>query len=299
MLLADFLKEGVKELEALYPKEEARSILSILCGSFIGTKNYIHIIEPYYEIPSSKEAALKEALARLAKGEPIQYITGFTEFCSLKFKVGREVLIPRPETEMLCKQAIKMGGMIHRMRIPYGKKAEPVRILDLCTGSGCIAWTLALSVPSSEVTAVDFSDEALDLARKQEFSLEIKEKGGRPPVFIKADILDEACPIEGDFDLILSNPPYIMESEKTLMRPNVLDYEPHVALFVPDSDPLLFYRAIARWSERLLKKDGSGIAEINEALGEETKALFKKSGFSQVELLKDFYDKNRFVLYKK
>lgn len=300
MLLTDFLKDGIGRLESIYPVKEARSIVIMLCESLLGTKNYTHIVEPEFEIPASKEDALRDAVFRLSKGEPIQYVVGSAEFCGLSFRVTKDVLIPRPETEMICRQAIKIGNMIHRSRIPYGRNAKPVRVLDLCTGSGCIAWIAALSIPCAKVTAVDISDSALEVARNQEFSVKLKETGAEAPNFIQADVLGmPAGDIGGEYDLVLSNPPYIMESEKSDVRHNVLDYEPSIALFVPDDDPLLFYKAIADWSLRFLSKDGVGMTEINEILGRETESLFKKSGFSSTELVKDFYDKNRFIVYRK
>ena len=281
MLLTDFLKDGIGRLESIYPVKEARSIVIMLCESLLGTKNYTHIVEPEFEIPASKEDALRDAVFRLSKGEPIQYVVGSAEFCGLSFRVTKDVLIPRPETEMICRQAIKIGNMIHRSRIPYGRNAKPVRVLDLCTGSGCIAWTVALSIPYAKVTAVDISDTALEVARNQDFSVKLKETGAEAPNFIQADVLGMPTgDIGGEYDLVLSNPPSI-------------------ALFVPDDDPLLFYRAIADWSLRFLSKEGVGMTEINEVLGRETETLFKKSGFSSTEIVKDFYDKNRFIIYRK
>jgi len=223
-----------------------------------------------------------------------------SEFCGRKFHVTPDVLIPRPETELLVREAVKRADRIRRMRSPYGKSAEPVRVLDLCTGSGCIAWSVALEVPGVQVVGVDISDGALDVARGQDFAAEIKNTGALPPVFVKADVLDTAQDFSyGPFDLILSNPPYILEKEKALMRPNVLDYEPGQALFVPDEDPLLFYRAIAAWSQRFFAAEGSGLTEINEELGADTQAVFTSAGFQDVEQVKDFFDKTRFVFYRK
>jgi release factor glutamine methyltransferase len=220
------------------------------------------------------------------------------EFCGRTFKVTSDVLIPRPETELLVREAIKIADRIRRMRIPFGKSAEPVRILDLCTGSGNIAWSLALGVPGARVVGVDISEAALDVARGQDFSSALKATGALAPTFVAADILDTEQEFNyGEFDLVLSNPPYIMESEKPTLRRNVVDYEPAGALFVSDDDPLVFYRAVARWSERFLSPEGKGLTEINEVLGPETRTLFADSGFSQAELMKDFYDKNRFVFY--
>jgi len=300
MLLADFIKQGVTALEPLYPTAEARNIVLILCEELIGTKSYTHIVEPQYQIDKKWVQPLAEALLRLQGGEPIQYVIGKAEFCGRTFKVNSDVLIPRPETELLVREAIKLADRTKRMRIPYGKMAEPVRILDLCTGSGNIAWSLALSVPGARVVGVDISEKALEVARSQEFSSELKAAGALAPTFVAADVLDTEEQFNyGQFDLILSNPPYIMEKEKPLLRRNVLDYEPAQALFVSDEEPLLYYKAIARWSEQFLSPDGKGLTEINEVLGKETKAVFANAGFNQVELVKDFYDKNRFVFYMK
>jgi release factor glutamine methyltransferase len=159
---------------------------------------------------------------------------------------------------------------------------------------------VALEVPGVQVVGVDISEGALSVARGQDFAAELKDTGALPPVFVQADVLDTAQEFPyGPFDLILSNPPYILEKEKPLMRPNVLDYEPGLALFVPDGDPLLFYRAIAAWSERFFSADGMGLTEINEELGAETQAVFAAQGFQDVEQVKDFFDKTRFVFYKK
>ena len=300
MLLADFIKKGVAALEPLYPTAEAHSIVLMLCESLIGTKSYTHIVEPRYDIDKKAEQPLAEAMLRLQAGEPIQYVIGRTDFCGHSFKVNRNVLIPRPETELLVREAIKIAGRIQRMRIPYGKSAEPVRVLDLCTGSGNIAWSVALGVPGARVVGVDISDTALDVAISQNFSADLKSTGALAPTFVAADVLDTEQEFNyGSFDLVLSNPPYIMEKERALLRKNVVDYEPASALFVPDDDPLLFYRAVARWSERFLSPEGKGLTEINEVLPKETVAVFRDYGFGEIDVVKDFFDKNRFVFYMK
>ena len=300
MLLTEFIKSGIAALEPLYPTAEARNIVLILCEKRIGTKSYTHIIDPQYEIDKKDVPALEEDLGRLTRGEPIQYVVGTCEFCGRLFHVTPDVLIPRPETELLVREGIKIADRLRRMRSPYGKSAEPVRILDLCTGSGNIAWSLALGVPGSQVVAVDISEPALEVARKQDFSAEVKASGAVPPVFLQADVLDTEQEFPyGPFDLILSNPPYIMEKEKPLLRRNVLDYEPALALFVPDFDPLKYYRAISVWSQRFLSPEGVGLTEVNEVLGKETAQLFRSAGFPEPEIVKDFFDKNRFVFYKK
>lgn len=177
MLLVDFVKESVTALESLYPETEARSIVLMLCEDILGTERYTHIVEPQYQIDEKKLPLLSAAMERLRAGEPIQYVLGKADFYGRRFNVTPDVLIPRPETEILCRDAIKTASRISRMRIPYGKNAVPVRILDLCTGSGCIAWTMALAVPGCKVTAVDISDNALAVASGQDFSSEIKATG--------------------------------------------------------------------------------------------------------------------------
>ena len=300
MLLAEFVKAGTKALESLYPQKEARSIVLMLCEEVLGTENYTHIVEPEFKIDDKKLPELEAAMERLKKMEPVQYVLGHTEFYGRTFKVDPVVLIPRPETELLCRDAIKLGMRVYRMRSPYGKNAEPVRILDLCTGSGCIAWTMALSIPGSRVTAVDISDAALEVAAGQDFASELKSKETFKPEFIKADVLDSEQEIElGPFDMVLSNPPYIMESEKEDMRRNVLEYEPESALFVPDDDPLLFYRAIARWSQRFMSPDGVGLSEVNESLARQTETVFKAAGYAHTEIVRDLSDKNRYIIYHK
>ena len=301
MLLGDFLREGIARLEDLYPAPEARNILLLLCSARLGTSRYTHLTEPGYTISEESLKVLSEDLDRLAVGEPIQYVLGFEEFCGRRFQVSPSVLIPRPETEILCAEAIKTGSELARKRLSEGNP-DPVKVLDLCTGSGCIAWTMALDLPGSVVYGVDISPEALSVASSQ---VPVPEPACRElvepvegPVFFQADILcaPPAFPC-GQFDLILANPPYIKESQKADMRPNVKEYEPSLALFVPDEDPLVFYKAIARWSRTLLAPGGTGIVEINELLGPETRDFFLESGFTDVNILKDFSGKNRFLKF--
>ena len=252
----------------------------MLCEERLGTKSYTHIIEPQFEVPAGSLIGLEADMERLAAGEPIQYVLGYADFCGRRFKVSPAVLIPRPETQQLVSEAVSF----------LMSREKPCRVLDLCTGSGCIAWSLFCEVPGTEVVAVDISEEALDIAGGQ-FE-------GPSPRFVKADVLlgGEGFD-EGTFDLITCNPPYVMESEKSAMRKNVLDYEPSVALFVPDSDPLLFYRAASRWGRRFLRPDGEGIVEINESLGEQTEAVFKDARYGKTQIVRDFFSKYRFVKF--
>ena len=297
MLLKDFLRLGTERLELLYPAPEARNIVLLLCEERIGTKSYTHLVEPDYSIKEKSLGQLNKDLDRLSSGEPVQYVLGYADFCGLRFRVTPDVLIPRPETELMCREAIKEGERLRRMRQAYGDN-YPVKILDLCTGSGCIAWTLALNIPGSIVIGTDISEKAILVAMNQGFSEELKKTGSRAPEFMIADVLgDEASIGETGFDIILSNPPYIKESQKDQMRPNVLDHEPPIALFVPDGDPMLFHRAVARWSASLLSPEGRGMTEINELMGDETTKVFSDAGFRHVEVVKDFFDKDRFVCY--
>lgn len=280
MLLSDFIRQSRESLSDLYPPEESSSIVSRLCEERLGVKSYTHIIEPLTEVPGEMYSGLADDLRRLSEGEPLQYVLGYTEFRGHRFNVNPSVLIPRPETERL----VEMAG-----QFIAGRKVD---VLDLCTGSGCIAWSVAIENAGASVMAVDISEEALQTATSQ--SLE----EGRSPEFVRMDILDVPEQFK-EVDLILSNPPYIRDSEKALMRSNVLDYEPHIALFVPDSDPLLFYRAVSVWAERFLKTGGMGIVEINEALPDATAGIFLEKGFRNVTLIRDFYDRMRFVSFNK
>lgn len=286
MLLADFIRDSVASLSALYPKEEAAGIISILCAERLGTKTYSHILEPDRRIPDSSLPGLKKDLSRLLDSEPIQYVTGKTEFCGHGFKVTPDVLIPRPETELLVEKAIAFAR---------GKgKTRRVRIIDLCTGSGCIAWSLAAGLDGAEVTGVDISERALEIAASQDIEVPAE------PEFIAADIFAPVPGrIDGEYDILTANPPYIMEKEKGTMRSNVLNYEPDLALFVPDSDPLVFYRAVASWAKRLLAPGGRGIVEINCLLGKETADIFIEEGFSDVTVECDLSGRDRFVSFSK
>ena len=298
MLLKDFIADGTARLRASYPEEEAHRIVLMLCSSVLGVQRYTHLIEPQTPVPAAKEPVLQEAMERLCAGEPVQYVTGWERFCERDFRVTPDVLIPRPETECLVREALEAARALQRLRIPYGHSDEPLRILDLCTGSGCIAWTMALSLPGALVTGVDVSEPALSVAREQDFSKEMRKTGARAPKFLPLDVLDPSASLpDPPYDLILSNPPYIPLAQKSRMRPNVTEHEPSLALFVPDADPLLFYRAIAGLSRRFLAPWGRGFAEIHEDLGPETCSLFCKSGFEKACLIKDFYGKNRFVAY--
>lgn len=289
MLLKDFIKDGIAALSALYPKDEARSMVMFYCADVFGFPSYQHITEPKTEVPADLLEQAQDDMRRLAASEPLQYVLGYTEFCGRSFKVDHRALIPRVETELLCMKAEEMAP-----------KKDELKILDLCTGSGCIAWTLALDLPGAEVVATDLSAEALSLAREQ--FRRISRKVVRPR-FVEADLLDIDGTIkaaaEPSFDVITANPPYVMNSEKVEMRPNVLGWEPHMAIFAPDRDPLAFHKAIAIIALKLLAPGGCAVVELNTELAEETATVFKNAGFSSVEIIRDFFDRPRFVSFRK
>ncbi|MBR1873184.1 MAG: peptide chain release factor N(5)-glutamine methyltransferase [Bacteroidales bacterium] len=296
MLLSALQKSAIASLSELYPASEARSIVLMLCSSLFGTGSYTGIVDPGYEIPDTKE--FDKAMERLLKGEPIQYVLGRCEFFSYTFNVNPSVLIPRPETELLCREAVNVLGRLQRMRGAYGKSAVPLRVVDFCTGSGCLAWSLALSVPGVRVVATDISEEALAVASGQPFKALLKEKGAVAPQFVKADLLDPSQLPEGPFDMIVSNPPYIMEEERSIMHSNVLDWEPSIAVFAPAENPLVFYRAIAGAAGRLLHEGGGGMVEINAALARDTLEVFKAAGLKGCEIRKDLSEKPRFIAWR-
>lgn len=275
MRLADFQAKAIKDLAGIYPEQEARSIVVMLLQERLGLPSYAPVTEPDREIDA---AALESDIARLRKSEPIQYVLGYAEFFGRRFRVTPDVLIPRPETEELVSEVLKW---------PNAYDHDP-RILDLCTGSGCIAWTLALEIPDATVVGVDISPEALNVARNQFKDPRVS--------FRRADVLAPTLPIAGPFDIIVSNPPYVLESEKAEMRRNVLDYEPGLALFVPDDDPLRFYKALARHAARLLSENGRGIFEANARFCGEVAELLHPH-FKDITILKDISGRERFVSF--
>ena len=295
MKLTELIKQGTSAISRLYPEREAREMVYAFLEHRLGTKRHTHILEPDYEVSDDVASAVMAAFDRMAAGEPLQYVTGIADFYGRQFRVTPDVLIPRPETELLCRNAMEM---------PFPHSWQNVHVLDLCTGSGCIAWTMALEMPGARVTAVDISEDALKVASSQDFYDEMRRTGAVVPHFVNADVLSKGLPAllqkdDSEYDLILSNPPYVMDKEKALMRTNVLDHEPHLALFVPDDDPLIFYRAIASHAAVLLSETGVCIVEINEALGPETAALFTSAGFTDVRIVSDLNDRPRFVISRR
>ncbi len=317
MTITAFVHLCIDRLSPLYPEAEAKAMAFRLLEHYCDIPSYKYVSEPDMPLASAtdsrhsrldRESEALAALDELSTGRPLQYVLGFTEFCGHRFKVGEGCLIPRPETEELVSRIIDDLYADDDSAVPGSTSAvmpgstspvipgstghleadddSPFSILDLCTGSGCIAWSLAAEFPEAMVYGCDLSDAALRYACRQRIKLR-----GAKPIFFSADVL--AAPPAGlpKFDVIVSNPPYICNSERAAMRPNVLDFEPAEALFVPDDDPLRFYRAIARWADALLRPDGHLYLEINERFGPDVAALFPGS-----RVVADITGRDRFVI---
>ncbi len=255
---------------------EKRSMAYLLLEDVFGLTKTDIIVDKSVNID---EALLFRCIDRINNNEPIQQVIGFTFFRGRKFNVNPSVLIPRIETEELIEHIKSL-------------KISSPSVLDIGTGSGCIAISLDLEIPEAEVWALDISEAALAIAKENQKSLNSKVS------FIQADFLKDFS-FAHDLDVVVSNPPYIRNFEKEEMEPNVLDHEPHLALFVPDENPLVFYEALASFGKKNLKNNGYVLAEINSYLGKETLALFEQYDYKEVEIIKDIFDKDRFVKAKK
>lgn len=267
-------RELWRTLEPLYGNGEARAITDYVLDVCFGLSKADILCGAVEEMTAEKTAELNKIFNRLTEGEPVQYVLGRAEFSGRWFNVRPGVLIPRPETEELCAWITADSKV----------SASP-KVLDIGTGSGCIAITLQLDMPESKVTAWDISADALDVARENAQLL------GANVNFVKQDALNAKS--EGEWDVIVSNPPYICEKEKKDMAVNVLEHEPHTALFVPDADPLLFYRAITRLAVQTLSKGGRLYFEINTIYADDTCRMMRAEGMTAVELRSDMYGKQR------
>lgn len=261
-------------LEPLYGNGEARAITDYVLDVCFGLSKADILCGAVDEMTAEKTAELNKIFGRLMEGEPVQYVLGRAEFSGRWFNVRPGVLIPRPETEELCAWITADS-----------KASASPKVLDIGTGSGCIAITLQLDMLESKVTAWDISADALDVAHENAQLL------GANVNFVKQDALN-AKP-EGEWDVIVSNPPYICEKEKKDMAVNVLEHEPQTALFVPDADPLLFYRAITRLAVQTLSKGGRLYFEINPIYADDTCRMMRAEGMTAVELRSDMYGKQR------
>lgn len=287
-----FIHSLVNSLEVLYGKEEAKAISIKLLNRVCSLSPYSYITEPDRIIEKRNSTILEKMSAELVDGRPLQYVIGFQEFYGREFKVKEGVLIPRPETEELVSWVINQR-----------KSGDNLRILDAASGSGCIGITIACELPGCEVFMLDLSESAIEVSAENVFHLCTAEQEIRPsvkpPIVFKSDLLSGPLVQDiierGSLDIIVSNPPYVLESEKILMRKNVLDFEPHCALFVPDDDPLLYYKALANWAQVLLKDGGEIYMEMNEAKAIEMADYFIERDFREVELRADINEKNRML----
>jgi release factor glutamine methyltransferase len=272
-----------EELDGMYGSGEVRMFIDMLFEAFLGWDKVRLLTSKEHTVDQSDLLRFHWALEDLLKYRPIQHIIGHVDFCGCRIAVGPEVLIPRPETEEI------VNWIVNNLN----PQPSALNILDLCTGSGCIAIALKKAFPGAEVTALDVSSAALEMARQN------ARGNGTTINFIQANLLDPAFRLPSPtFHLIVSNPPYVMESERAQMQRNVLDYDPSLALFVPDDDPLCFYQAIALTAQKSLSDDGLLILEINESLAGETCNLLHKHGFSPT-LHIDFRGKSRFISAKR
>ncbi len=279
------LTDLAKRLTSYYDIQEARGIVRLLLSDLYGMSLTDICVGALDRLTEEQTQQIEDAMLRLEKGEPVQYVTGKAHFCDRTFLVSPSVLIPRPETELLCQliadndQAVTENGEI--------------RVLDMGTGSGCIAITLALSMQNASVEAWDVSAEALNMAKSNAESL------GASVSFEQKDILGlDENDVERCYDIIVSNPPYICNKEAAQMEHNVLDFEPHLALFVPDEAPLLFYSAIARFARLALKVGGALYFEINPLYADALCSMLSSLGFANVTIHVDQFGKQRFISAK-
>ena len=262
-----------------YPQREAEQLMRILLEDLFGIDWNQQLMNPNLRIDEFQYYQLGEAVKRLLSGEPVQYVTGIARFNDLVLKVSPAVLIPRPETEEL----------VQRISTSMPKE-NTMRVWDIGTGSGCIAIALAKQFSNAEVIAFDVSEEALQIAKEN------AESNGAKVTFVHDDVMNPTSDyFNQPVDLVVSNPPYVCDSERAAMEANVLDWEPEKALFVPDDDPLRFYRQILALAKNQLNPDGQVWLEINERMGQKMLSLCREIGFSNAEVLEDFAGKPRFV----
>ena len=273
---AEILRFISQQIEHLYDQRERMNIARMVAAALSGENEMKYLIEgaEVVEIPQ-----LESKVKELSQGRPVQYVIGHSEFCGLDIEVREGVLIPRPETEELVAWAIEKAADIERPRI-----------LDVCTGSGCIALALAARVGKASVVTVDISDEALTIARCNAERLQLGVE------FIKDDALAHLPNIaDRKFDIVVSNPPYIPISERESMHVNVVNFEPDIALFVADDDPLIFYREIAVTAKHILVDNGYLLFEIHQPLAQQTVDMLRELGYDAVELRNDCFDKPRMI----
>ena len=273
-----------QSLTPLYDAGEAQAIVRTVLDVEYGMTLTDIICGKVNELSSDEERNLEEIIARLQNGEPVQYVLGEADFAGRTFHVEPGVLIPRPETAELCQWIEE--------EVSSQEADERKQILDICTGSGCIAITLGLNIPNSEVTGWDISEDTLRIAQG---NVEMLKAGNVRIEYQDALMLPKAAETA---DIIVSNPPYICEKEKADMEKNVLEHEPSIALFVPDEEPLKFYRAIAEYASSALKSEGALYFEINPIYEKETREMLEELGFKDIETKEDAFGKKRMMKAK-
>lgn len=288
MLLKEIKKIFHKELDTIYPKEEVDSFFYLLIEHYLGLERFVLALQPNYSISKEEEQPLFEALSELRLQRPVQYIMGKAHFMELELMVNTHVLIPRPETEELVRWILNDCHAEYPPERDGRAGSRSIKILDIGTGSGCIVLALAKNCPDAQVYALDVSEKALKVAKHNATQNEVAIN------FIQADILTLDT-LDVTFDVIVSNPPYVRELEKKEMKANVTEYEPQEALFVPDNDPLLFYRHITHFAKNNLKEGGSLYLEVNQYLAQETKQLLEDQNFTDIELRKDLFGNDRML----
>lgn len=277
MTLQDFYSSTVEQLKAIYDPAEAQALIKYLVHERLSLSFSEMKRQEERQLSAAEQLLLSGDFERLLTGEPVQHVLGYAWFNDVKIKVNKHVLIPRPETEELV-------TFIQDMTLP-----PDAVILDLCTGSGCIALALKAHFPSANVMGADISEEALKVAQENSRLLDL------PVVFLQWDLLKETPPDLPVADVIVANPPYVRMEEIEGMHLNVANFEPHIALFVPDDDPLLFYRVIATFARRQLKPGGGVWFEINRAYGDATGELLEDMGFEDIRVYQDLAESDRFV----
>lgn len=284
MLLKDYRTIFTQELASLYDEYETESFFYIILEDFHHMKRVDLALNPTFELSPELLHQWENVVAQLKEHRPIQYILGETEFFGLPFYVNENTLIPRPETEELVDWIIKENLKI--------SKFKDLKILDIGTGTGCIAISLAKNLPNAEVYAMDVSESTLAMAQRN------AERNEADIAFIHQSIL-ETDDLMQTFDIIVSNPPYVRNLEKNEIKKNVLDFEPHLALFVEDDDALVFYRKITELATQNLSENGQLFFEINQYLGKEMVELLEKNGFKNIKLRKDIYGNDRMLSGKR
>lgn len=274
------------ELKTIQEDSEIESFFFILTEFLHNLKRIDVSLHPDFEITESYFKKWQTIISELKTEKPIQYITGEAWFYGLRFEVNENTLIPRPETEELVEWIVEsQKSKVENLNI---QKSNNLTILDIGTGSGCISITLKKEIPNAQVSAIDISEKALEIARKNASDNQVEVN------FIHRNILETES-LDEKYDVIVSNPPYVRNLEKQEIKRNVLDYEPHLALFVDDSDALLFYRKIAQLALKSLAPNGKLFFEINQYLGKETIELLEQLGFKNIELRKDFMGNDRMI----